>query len=60
MDNLIGRTQERKELFAEITGVSRGLVFTFITPTGLSQGTHSRLVHSELTAEDLFAVVKER
>ncbi|MBQ3657916.1 MAG: AAA family ATPase [Bacteroidales bacterium] len=54
------RLLERKELFAEMTGVSRGLVCTFITPTGLSQGTHSRLVHSELTAEDLFAVVKER
>lgn len=45
---------ERRQLFAEQTGIGRGLVFTFITPNGLSSGSHSQIVHSQLTAEDLF------
>lgn len=46
--------RERKDLFMEVTGITRGPVLTFITPFGLS-GIHSSMVHSQLTAKDLFA-----
>ena len=52
------RLQERKALFMETTGISRGPVHTFITPMGLSNGSHSSIVHSQLTAQDLFATIK--
>lgn len=51
------RLKQRKALFMEVTGISRGPVHTFITPMGLSQGSHSSIVHSQLTAKDLFASV---
>lgn len=47
----------RKSLFMEITGITRGPVLTFITPMGLSQGSHSSFVHSQLTAKHLFASI---
>ncbi len=47
----------RKHLFMEVTGVRRGAVHTFITPMGLSEGMHSSIVHSQLTAKDLFASI---
>ena len=50
---------ERKSLFMELTGISRGIVFTFVTPKGLSKGLHSSLVHSEITAKNLFAEIVE-
>ena len=46
---------DRKNLFMEMTKVSHGVVHTFVTPMGLSKGTHSSIVHSQLTARDLFA-----
>ena len=46
---------DRKSLFMEMTKVSHGVVHTFVTPMGLSKGTHSSIVHSQLTARDLFA-----
>ena len=51
--------QERKNLFMEVTGIPRGVVHTFISPKGLSKGMHSSIVHSQLTAEDLFAEVRK-
>ncbi|MCQ2974251.1 MAG: ATP-binding protein [Bacteroidales bacterium] len=48
------RLKSRKELFAEVNDVSRGLVDTFITPYGLSDGKYKSLIHSEITAEYLF------
>ena len=51
------RLQERKNLFMEVTKTLRGPVHTFITPLGLARGTHTSIVHSELTAKDLFATV---
>lgn len=51
--------QERKNLFMEVTGIPRGVVHTFISPKGLSNGLHSSIVHSQLTAEDLFAEVRK-
>ena len=48
----------RKSLFMEITGITRGPVLTFITPMGLSQGPHSSIVHSQLTAKHLFANIQ--
>ena len=53
------RLMERKQLFMEIAGVVRGAVFTFVTPRGLVRGLHSSLVHSEITAKDLFTEVEE-
>lgn len=49
------RLQERKVLFMELTGISRGPVHTFITPFGITQNAHSSFVHSQLTAKHLFA-----
>ena len=46
---------ERKSLFMEMAKVGHGVVHTFITPKGLSRGAHSSIVHSQLTAKDLFA-----
>lgn len=53
------RLLERKTLFMEITGITRGVVLTFVTPRGLSKGSRSSWVHSEITAKDLFADVDE-
>jgi hypothetical protein len=49
--------RDRKALFMEMTGISHGVVHTFITPNGVSKGAHSSLVHSQLTAEELFATL---
>ena len=48
------RLQERKQLFMEITGTTRGVVITFVTPYGLSQGLRSGIVHSQITSKELF------
>lgn len=45
----------RRNLFMEITGIKRGVVITFVTPAGISQGIHSSIAHSQLTAKHLFA-----
>lgn len=52
------RLVERKNIFMEATGISRGVVHTFVTPMGVTNGIHSSLVHSQLTADDLFAEIK--
>ena len=49
------RLRERKNLFMDVTGIARGPVITFITPMGVAKGAHSSIVHSQLTARDLFA-----
>lgn len=49
------KLQERKRIFMEVTGTKRGVVFTFLTPYGLSNGLNSGSVHSQITAKDLFA-----
>ena len=49
------RLKKRKTLFMEVVEITRGPVITFITPMGLSQGSHSSIVHSQLTAKHLFA-----
>lgn len=48
------RLKSRKELFAEVNDISRGLVDTFITPYGLLDGKYKPMINSEITAEDLF------
>ena len=53
--NYAQRLQERKNLFMDVVGISRGAVITFITPNGLSKGKHTSIVHSELLSKDLFA-----
>ena len=49
------RLRERKALFMEVTGIRRGPVITFITPMGVARGVHASVMHSQLTAHDLFA-----
>lgn len=49
------RLRDRKNLFMEVNKLQRGPVHTFITPMGIARGIHASLVHSQLTAKDLFA-----
>lgn len=49
------KLKARRNLFMEMTGIRRGAVMTFITPSGVAQGLHSSIVHSQLTARHLFA-----
>lgn len=49
------RLRERRELFMEVTGISRGVILTMITPRGLKPGAHSTYIHSEITSKHLFA-----
>ena len=49
------RLKARRELFMEQTGVSRGAVLTFVTPSGVVQNSNSGIVHSQITAKDLLA-----
>ena len=45
---------KRKQLFMEENNISRGVVLTFVTPYGLKEGLHTSLVHSSLSAKELF------
>lgn len=49
------RLSQRRDLFMELTDISRGVVLTMITPKGLSSATMPAYVHSQLTATHLFA-----
>jgi uncharacterized protein len=48
---------ERRQLFMEKENIRNTPVFTFITPYGVSQGINSSLVHSEITADQLFVTI---
>ena len=48
------RLMERKQLFMTENGISRGVVLTFVTPYGLQEGKNTSMVHSSLTAKELF------
>ena len=47
--------RERLDIFRQVTQNTAGLVHTFITPHGVASGSHHSIVHSEITANDLFA-----
>ena len=49
------RLRVRRMTFSSVTGISHGLLDTFITPEGIKRNSHSSFVHSELTSKDLFA-----
>jgi len=49
------RLQERKALFMEQTKIMRGVVLTFVTPSGIAQNSNSGIVHSQITSKELFA-----
>ena len=51
------RLNDRKNLFMEVTKTQRGPFHTFITPMGIARGLHASIIHSELTAKDLFATI---
>ena len=48
------RLMERKQLFMTENGISRGVVLTFVSPYGLQEGKNTSMVHSSLTAKELF------
>jgi len=48
------KLRERMRIFCEQTGISKGVVHTFVTPVGVKRGTHYGIVHNEVTAKDLF------
>lgn len=48
------KLSERRRLFMEKTDIARGVVYTFITPAGLSDSSHNKLVHSQITTKELF------
>lgn len=50
--------RERRQLFMGSEKISTPPVFTFVTPFGVAHGVNSSLLHSEITAEDLFASLK--
>ena len=52
------RLRTRRMTFASVTGITNGLLDTFITPEGVTRNSHSSFVHSQLTAKDLFDVLK--
>ena len=51
-DSFIGR--ERMMAFREATHTRKSLVNTFVTTFGVAESTHSSIVHSEVTLNDLF------
>lgn len=48
------RLTERRQLFMDVTRESRGVVLTMVTPVGLKSSIHNNIVHSQVTARDLF------
>ena len=50
------KLKSRRLLFMEVTGESRGVVLTMITPNGLKNSMHSSLIHSEITVKELFSL----
>ena len=48
------KLKNRKAVFCEKTGITRGVVNTFVTPYGVQKGKYQNIVHSEVTAKDLF------
>lgn len=49
------KLKNRRELFMEITGKSRGVILTMITPVGLTASSNYPYIHSEITSKQLFA-----
>ena len=52
------RLRTRRMTFSSVTGITNGLLDTFITPDGVKRNSHSSFVHSQLTAEDLFERIR--
>lgn len=57
--NYAQRLTERRQLFMDITGESRGVVLTIVTPSGLKSSIHNNIIHSQVTARDLFYDVRD-
>ena len=51
------KLRARQALFMEMTNTISSAVHTFITPMGVAQGSHSSILHSQLTANALFAII---
>ena len=52
----VEKLSQRKQLFCDQMGIKRGVVHTFVTPWGLNRGKHNSVVHSEVTARELFTM----
>ena len=48
------RARARKKLFKETTGTKKAVHLTYVTTYGLKRNTHSGIVQSEVTLDDLF------
>lgn len=48
------RLNERRNTFSEVTGVTHGLIDTFVTPKGVKRGVNSTGIMSQVTAHGLF------
>lgn len=49
------RLEERRNLFMDATGITRGVVITFITPMGVAPSANASIMHGQITAKHLFA-----
>lgn len=48
------RLNERRNTFSEVTGVTHGLIDTFVTPKGVKRGVNSAGIMSQVTVHGLF------
>lgn len=48
------RLNERKQTFSTITGISHGLLDTFVTPRGVKRGINSGGIMAQITSKELF------
>ena len=46
--------RSRRELFKELTGTKKAVHLTYVTTYGVKRNTHSGIVQSEVTLDDLF------
>lgn len=49
------RLNERRNTFSAITGISHGLMDTFVTPMGIKRGVNSGGIASQITGKELFS-----
>lgn len=49
------RLLQRRQLFMEVSGETRGVVLTMVAPRGVKQNIHASHIHSEITVRELFA-----
>lgn len=53
----VQRLNERRNTFSAVTGISHGLMDTFVTPLGIKRGVNSSGIVSQITGKDLFGLL---